>query len=394
MSAGNVRDFTHEAYEGFRGTIIRNRDEMHKGFLLSNYGITQETLDLARPYADVSVCEAIVERYQNKAAQMYQDSTIELFGVFEDVYQVEHDATADIQASKEDYISLVHELEALCDLIRPVDGQIKLFSFSLSDLKAYLLANSYNNEKAYDLLLQQRVFALLDDPEFSEEVWANLDEAGRQAFLNRLLERIQEIMGTSINAQIFFSPKNHKDGWRGSFDPATNTITIYPDCLRTANREQIMRTLFHEARHGYQWEVVEDWRIRQSLQGLADKYRREMENGDQIYYTRGDDVLTPAEMLFETEQKIADTKRHLYTGDDTAVQWSYGFLHPVPSRLDDPNATYAQQMAQYKLYLESRLEWDSFSFAGQFTSDRFENNEMIYSLHPAVPGSWHELQKP
>lgn len=55
MTAGKVRDFTQEAYESFRNTIMRNRDEMEDGFLLTKYGITQETLDLARPYADFSV---------------------------------------------------------------------------------------------------------------------------------------------------------------------------------------------------------------------------------------------------------------------------------------------------------------------------------------------------
>ena len=301
-----------------------------------------------------SLCEATAERYQNTVAQMYHDSIFELQSIFQDVYQVEVDTVPMIQASIDDYVSFAKELEALCDLIRPVDGQIKLMTLSVSDLFTHLLTNSFNNERAYDLLLQKKVLALLNDHEFSQRVWEYLKtDAEREDFLNRLFERVREIMGLSSETRLVFAAENSND-YYASLDRAHDTIFLYPALLGTKDRERIMRALFHEARHAYQWECVIDWyQVKWFGEGMPAMAHKDENDTIIRGYFPDDNYVT----------------RHPYTSEETAAIWRDNYENQVPTKPRKP-------------YLESPIEFDANSFAA------IEEN--LRGLNPKEPGVWGE----
>jgi len=381
MATEKVRDFTLEAYESFKDSIVKNRDEMLDGFLLQNHNISQDTFCLARSYADIEHLESEIERYQSTVVQAHHDSLFELQTVFHDVYQVEQDAVALFKTSQDNYRSLVMELEAICSLIRPVDGTIKLFSMPLNELRAYLLANSFNSEKPYDLLLQQKVFDLLCDPRFSEEVWKTLDKKEREALLNLFLAEVQMIMGTSADPSIVFSRENHPDGYFALFQGELNTITLYPTLMENYTRDFILRTILQEVRHAYQAEVVMDWYIAEWLNTgrQGDKNFQFGENG----------------RLITVNSEQGYEPRHPYVSEQTAAIWVENYKKPVPSKPGLPGATSTDASVQYRLYLEQAIEFDAWSFAGQLTHGVFPGSKKtLYSLNPAYQGSWDVPKKP
>ena len=128
--------------------------------------------------------------------------------------------------------------------------------------------------------------------------------------------------------------------------------------MGSGDRESIMRTLFHEARHGYQSEVTSNW------------------------YDRLDDSTLP--------------KTHPYTSDATAQIWydSSTGPKPKPPPALGPKPTckekkqYEEEYREYYiLEVQRPVQYDAMSFAGQVNPE-YMGEDVYYELNPPHIGSW------
>jgi len=114
------------------------------------------------------------------------------------------------------------------------------------------------DEQRINKEMQDAVFLLREkDPKYSYESWLIKTEDERKATLEELLEEIQvNITKTNVNRDITWKKADpKKDKYAGMYTGATNTISlyIYPG---SGVYYDLMLVLFHELRHGYQYEAV------------------------------------------------------------------------------------------------------------------------------------------
>ena len=234
------------------------------------------------------------------------------------------------------------------------------------------------DEKSYDLLMQQKVHALLDEPEFSEKVWKSLNKGEKQMFLNDLLARVQEVMGTDISGGIVFSKTNHPKGYYAVYSRAYNCIFFYPNLMKKNDYHFLVSAVFHEARHAYQWESVVDW--------YQLKWFRESDMSCMTFVDRhGEPIST-----IYAEKDFAP--RHPHTSEYTAMIWRENFSNQVLQAHTDSGSPNVLWKFQYQQYLESPIESDANSFAEQlepvFVSNSFSCLLTSISIvSPAFPAA-------
>ena len=161
--------------------------------------------------------------------------------------------------------------------------------------------NKYTKEeeKAEDLNLQAKCFALLDTTAFSESTWKSRDVNGKKTFLTDLLKQAQDIMNTSADATIVWKD-NVGNGYRGSYtgkqkflrsDALENKLAINTAYLANDQYEEIAKTIVHEVRHAYQHETVRgvnDHVVSKTTKGWWEKrFPKQWKGSKKPYYVTG-----------------------------------------------------------------------------------------------------------
>jgi hypothetical protein len=362
-----MRDFSRLAFDAIQHTMDDNAQDTALADDLSQVALAYQELVGRR--VDMSLLVGGVRDFDSELAGGHTKSKNELKQIWHDVHMVDRAAAGAIAMLKDEVAAAVAEYAALVALLQPVDGRIPLQDMSADGLREYLMGNCPNNEQAYDRRLQEAVLSLLDDPEFSQEVWDSLDEQGRQDFLERLLARVQGLMGTQINPEIVFAAQDHPKGWLGNYDPDKNQIVLYP-VLFDKDRDFIMRSIFHEARHGYQAEAILDGDVIDWInRGGTGIYRNYHGN-----------------RFVEIDVSNGFTPRHPYVSQETVDAWtrnSKSYIYSPPRSFEE--------------YVQQPREFDAWSFAGELEPDVFAgfypDTDVLYNLHPPYPGSWHVPQR-
>jgi hypothetical protein len=233
-------------------------------------------------------------------------------------------------------------------------------------------------EAAYDRLLQGRVLALLSDPEFSLEAWEALDRDGKEAFLNRLLARVQAILGTSCEPLIrLLSPQRASTlAWRG-YDSASGNHFVAIDAEDfdrligegPEGREALMRAVFHEARHVYQAEVMDDYNDRLRVAGHREAY-----GSGTIINLYSSATPIPSDS--------AGPLRHPLTSDDTAWHW----IHDTTA-----SDSRGDSRADFLAYVGTTVEYDAWNFSGEFAQmveGSKLSKEELEGMNIQYSGSW------
>jgi len=84
--------------------------------------------------------------------------------------------------------------------------------------------------------------------------WDRASIEERKVILNELFRDVQKIMGTNLDPEIRFPSLG--GGTRGYHNYSMNLIGINADMLGRANSSQLLKTVVHEVRHSYQYDVV------------------------------------------------------------------------------------------------------------------------------------------
>lgn len=118
------------------------------------------------------------------------------------------------------------------------------------------IAITRQQEKEYDLYMQNEIFALLNTPEYSKSTWnkASVDE--RKAILNRYLADLAKIYGVSVSSKVNFYQTSAST--RGTYSHSRREVSINENYLTRPDSYQIMQTMIHEMRHAYQHSAVDD----------------------------------------------------------------------------------------------------------------------------------------
>ena len=112
-------------------------------------------------------------------------------------------------------------------------------------------------ERAHDLYMQNEIFSLLENEEFSKKTWENATIEERKEILKSFMNRVAAIYGVSIVSSINFL-NNVPDRTRGYYTHDNRTVSINEEYLSRRDSYQIMNTVIHELRHAYQHSAVDD----------------------------------------------------------------------------------------------------------------------------------------
>ncbi|MCL2825902.1 MAG: hypothetical protein FWD72_00680 [Eggerthellaceae bacterium] len=366
-------------YQALHDTIFRNIEDME------SFGLPPSDL----PNVDIGYLVNDIENYRRMTLDLHRGALAGLDQVWTAAYQVDTSTAYDLLDNKNQYDSLIKEFKALYDLICPIEGgHIKLFTISTNDLKDYLFKNTTDNEKAYDLALQAKVLALLDDPRFSQAIWDRLDDAGKQALLNELLAEVAAIMnlGQIVDVSGNWPPLslslanlNSPNAYYSYYSIATNQITIFPSLMATNDLDLIMRAIFHETRHVYQFESAIDYYVTVQVQSGY----------------LGEHQITNDQKIVLAVDTNSYTIAHPYVSNRTVMNWSNNFNDFI----DIAPGTSSQALAEaFCNYVSQPLEFDAWSFSGMLEPEVFKklesNEDNLYKLNPSYPGSWNVPQKP
>ena len=201
--------------------------------------------------------------------------------VWKDAGQADADHAAAMAGRKAEMADVAARLRALGQAMSPTgpDGHGLLLLRPLDDIRAHFDSSmgpiDYGREN--DKWMQRRCDELLRD-EFSADVWDEIGQPGerfatKEEFLQALFDKVQKIMGTSANGVVDFSFSNPDH--RGEYDHNTGTVSINGTQLHadennntifgipkgpndTVSTYGFTRTIFHELRHAYQHETMDD----------------------------------------------------------------------------------------------------------------------------------------
>jgi hypothetical protein len=224
------------------------------------------------------------------------------------------------------------EYKVLADCLSPVapDGGNMMLCRPIGDLRKYI-NDRMNTSVQSDRIMSDKVAELLNQERFSEGEWRKLSEAERRTRLEELLAEVQKIMGTNIEVNIDFS-RITDPNTMGNYDPSTNSIGINSSYLNGANSYELLQVIFHEARHAFQWESIQDPTSHIADDAAIGAWEENWESGN---YRNG-------------------------TQDDTERA----------NGIED----------NYDIYLAQPLEWDAHSFAKQ--------TSQLRGITPQFQGSW------
>ncbi len=111
-------------------------------------------------------------------------------------------------------------------------------------------------ERAHDLYMQNEIFSLLENKEFSKKTWEKATIEERKEILKSFMNRVAAVYGVSVVSTInFFSAGPNS---RGYYTHDNRTVSINEEYLSRRDSYQIMNTVIHELRHAYQHSAVDD----------------------------------------------------------------------------------------------------------------------------------------
>jgi hypothetical protein len=333
-------------------------------------------------FGDIRIGESLwsyendITRYHQEITDIKNTASSEIESIWVDVADVEARHLANIQSLKGKIARLAAEYLRLVEVLDP--GRAGgLLLYAAPGVLAGFFHDNFDVEEAYDLMVQRQVFALMDSPEFSEDVWAtcvSTDE--KRVFLNNFFTKLQEVMGVSVErSDIVFT--NFNDGALGYFgreheDANGNwygrySVKIENRGLTADNRETLLIAIIHETRHAYQHDVYMDYERRQDIA----TYRQSHGDGAVVTFPGGASY-PPGDW---------GSLRHPNIGDVTAAAWSNDKQGGMPA---------SSSPADQAQYLSRPKEFDAWSFAGQFSRyrDKWTNNDEIALLNPSYQGHW------
>lgn len=122
-------------------------------------------------------------------------------------------------------------------------------------------ARQKREEKRVDRAMTDEISALLDSDRYSYETWASASVSEREQILRELFNELNEIYGINV-ADFYIKPIQAAPGYitYGYLSRRSDgymSVTLNGDLLADAdNYNQILNTMIHEMRHGYQHSVV------------------------------------------------------------------------------------------------------------------------------------------
>jgi hypothetical protein len=271
---GMVRDFTDDARARLESDIKAIDDEGQ--FIFFDW-VSDLFLD-----GDIRKYVGDIERYHEVIVDKKNITLVKLAEIWTDVHTIDDEYRTKFITLKEQAAELASKLEALVAVLSPVgpDGGSRLLDRGFSDLRAYLNANlgAIDYESEYDHKMQDALFDLLDN-EFSEAAWDAIQEdegdtnwTKHKQFLNNLFVKTQKIMGTEAAAEINFDANAFVGDYansRGFYSHlntkfSDHTVYLNPNVIGNDNFNgglndyDLVQTVFHETRHAYQHETVDD----------------------------------------------------------------------------------------------------------------------------------------
>jgi len=285
-----------------------------------------------------------IERYHNEILDKKNTTLAKLNTIWANVQDTDAAHKQKFQDLKDEAAVLVNEYAALIHVLnpKPADGGVMLLNRSFNELGVFLNEN-LGTERENDLRMQAELFALLEEERFSKDTWDTLTLAQREALLEELLVEVQRITGVDIRADINFDNVKKPDtaGWYSHSD---RQLSINPDMLMQEDGYDRLTTIFHESRHAYQYESVDNPAAHIISAPTREAWAENFVPGT-IDTSTG--VITPGNYRDGTQD--ADEQRLGITDDRAA-------------------------------YVQQPVEWDAMSFAGQ--------DWYLKDYTPVYAGSW------
>ena len=116
---------------------------------------------------------------------------------------------------------------------------------------------SKEEEKAFDLMVQENIMNFISTEEYSWKQWTEYSIDEKKVLLSNLAEYVSEQLGIKTPELVYFIPE--KSGMNmGQYEYDIHTVNINLDCLNKGLNNGIVKTLIHELRHAYQNAVIDN----------------------------------------------------------------------------------------------------------------------------------------
>lgn len=252
---GMERDFSETVKEGLLEAVKDIEEEDSKYWIFS--GLVDSIGD-AFISDDIASYEGDIDAY-HRAILDKKDTTAEKI---EKIWEAVADTDESYQKTFDDHASDIEALSVkiqnLADVLNPAHPNSNGIPGILRTPE--WLANFYTpitreEETTIDLEMQEEVQDLLNQERFSEETWRNASEDERRQMLQDLYDEVQRIMGTDAIEDLVFEELG--ENTNGSYNHGLRRIRLNSDKLGPDNYA-LMKTVFHETRHAYQHETVDN----------------------------------------------------------------------------------------------------------------------------------------
>ena len=194
-------------------------------------------------------------------------SAAQLDAIWTNVYEVDANSAQNFQKASESIASLCADFQKLVDALNPQSPSSANGVPMLIRGSDWLTFASAASEGAADLKMQEELFALLDDPQYSKAVWDAATEEERKALLQKFYVEVQGILGTSADATLYFyhlglvdnsNERSDQNTYRGGqYLDSDNSALLNIDMIMDSELGyQLYNLIAHELRYCYQHEAT------------------------------------------------------------------------------------------------------------------------------------------
>jgi hypothetical protein len=271
-----LRDFSQEEKQRLLAEVANSEAEHEKWYLALLDSISDAEL-----FKHIHYFVDDVETYRTLLIDMKDESAEKIETIWAQVSSIDAEYASLFSAQKAKLAELAVKVELLGAALNPngPDGNGPLLLRPLSDIRGYMDSNfgEMDYERENDRWMQDQLFALLDD-EYSRDVWDAIGTPGarfatREEFLQSLFDESQKIMGTNASVDIDFATLFDGDQKEsaGFYQHSDKTVYINILYVYEVNSTQVGKdwstgydpykasdAIFHELRHAYQHETVDD----------------------------------------------------------------------------------------------------------------------------------------
>lgn len=190
-----------------------------------------------------------------------------------------------------------------------------------NDLDTKYTHTTKEQEAAADAHMQHRIQKLMDSDRFSEEAWANATVEERKEILRQFMNECAKIMGVKVKSE--FGPMNKapSNGYitKGQYTHGNKTVTInmyIVENYSAARSYELMETIVHELRHGYQKSAIDNPTKYQVSQETINEWKNSFDNYKNTEGFQREYGMTPEEAYDAYRNQAVERDARWFAGQE------------------------------------------------------------------------------